>query len=103
KTGDEPEPVTPLPVADNPIATSPSTVPGDEVVDVQNMTPQQLADVATRVNDLPPAEQQRLMAVAQRNTQVEAGSSSQPVASQLQQMANASQSAATSQSLESAT
>jgi hypothetical protein len=103
KTGDELEPVTPVPVADDPIATSPSAVPADEVVDVQDMTPQQLADVATRVNNLPPEEQQRLMAVAQRNTQVEAGSSKQPVASQLQQMANASQSAATSQSLEGAT
>lgn len=99
RTGDE----AVAPVADAPIATSPSAVPAGEVVDVQNMTPQQLADVATRVNDLPPEEQQRLMAVAQRSTQVEGGSAGQPVASQLQQMANASQAAATSQSLEGAT
>jgi hypothetical protein len=97
KTGDES--ARPTPFADDSVSTSP-TVPAEGTIDIQNMSPQQLADVATRVSDLPIEEQQRLMTAAQKNAQVETGTSSEPVPTQLQQIANASQSAATAQSLE---
>ncbi len=100
---------------------APPTPPaGDEIPaglaeairDPQNMTPQQLADAATLVSKLPPEQQQQLMAAAAANSQAAASTTAsqplagaalnQPAAAQLQQIAGASQTAATSQSLEAA-
>jgi hypothetical protein len=41
--------------------------------DPQSMTPQQLADAATLVSNLPPEEQQRLMEAARASAQVTGG------------------------------
>ncbi len=84
--------------------------------DPRNMTPQQLADMATKIASLPPAEQQRLMdaaASAAKAPLAGAGAaappqptasaaSSQPVAAQLQQIAGASQAAVTAATPEGA-
>ena len=98
----------PAPAAGNEIPAGLS----EAIRDPQNMTPQQLADAATLVSKLPPEEQQRLMAAAEANSRaavsdtssqaVTGGAPSQPVAAQLQQIAGASQSAATAQSPEGA-
>ena len=118
KTGDES--ATQAQSGSDSAQAPPAPVAGDDIPaglaeairDPQNMTPQQLADAATLVSKLPPEEQQRLMAAAEANSQAAAsdtssqpvtgGALSQPVASQLQQIAGASQSAATTQSLEGA-
>jgi hypothetical protein len=89
------------------------TVAGN--IDPRNMTPQQLADMATKIESLPPAEQQRLMdaaANAAKGAPAGAGSaappqpaataSAQPVASQLQQIAGASRAATTAATPEDA-
>jgi hypothetical protein len=102
-----------------------SALPAGMVTDVRNMTPQQLADLATKVSNLPPEEQQRLMdaarnsapgnpstanptaAAASANSAPAAAANSSPAASQpaqsqLQQIAATSQSAATAASPEDA-
>ena len=100
KTGDENP--APTQLASDPGAASSTAVPAQGSIDLQNMSPQELADVATKISDLPPEEQQRLMAAAQKNAQIETSTPSQPVASQLQSVANASQSAATTNNLDDA-
>jgi hypothetical protein len=99
------------------------------ITDARNMTPKQLADLATKIGNLPPEEQQRLMdaarnsaganppganpapagpaanpapAVAAANPAPAAAAASQPAQSQLQQIASTSQSAATAASPEDA-
>lgn len=85
-------------------------------INPRNMTPQQLADLATKIASLPPAEQQQLMdaaANAAKGTPAGAGAAgqpqpsasvapSQPVASQLQRTAGASQAATTAATPEDA-
>ena len=95
-----------------PPAPADGAAPADTVTNARNMTPQQLADLATQVNSLPPAEQQRLMDAAKANAQAannEAASQStasaapsKPVMSQLQQIAGASQAAAAAPGLDGA-
>jgi hypothetical protein len=85
-------------------------------IDPRTMTPQQLADMATKIGSLSPAEQQRLMndaANAAKGAPAGGGAaapsqpsasvaSSRPVASQLQQIAGASQTATTAATPEDA-
>jgi hypothetical protein len=115
KFGDEVAP----PQATGSMAISAPAVEGSavsgEVSDPRNMTTQQLADLATVVSKLPPAEQQRLMDAAKNaamsnsganlgtpSQAVASGASSQPAMSQLQQITKTSQSAASAQNLEDA-
>lgn len=105
KTDDE---VPPMQVAGNPSPPTSLPAQSEGISDPRNMTPKQLADVATQISKLPPEEQQRLMNAAQNaansNSQnvingapsqsVPSGAASQPVGSQLQQIAGTSQSAA---------
>jgi len=100
-------------------------LPADTITDVRNMTPKQLADLATKISNLPPEQQQRLMDAARNSAggsppaanpapagaaanpapAAAANSSpaaSQPAQSQLQQIAATSQSAATAASPEGA-
>ena len=129
KTGDggaAPAPPVPSPTD---IPAQPALT-GAGITDPRNMTPQQLADMATKIESLPPAEQQRLMDVAANAAkgtpagggaaappqppapvasgqpatppQPAATASAQPVASQLQQMAGASQAATTAATPEGA-
>ncbi len=100
------------------------------ITDARNMTPKQLADLATKIGNLPPEEQQRLMDAARNSTggnppganpapagaaanpspagggaanpAPAAASAGQPAQSQLQQIASTSQSAATAASPEDA-
>ena len=116
KIGEESAP--PEKLAGDPVST---TLPADDALppsladgirDPENMTPQQLADAATLVGSLPPEEQQRLMNAAaassrdaNNDTAVHTTTSGDPnlsTVSQLQQVANASQSAASASSLEDA-
>jgi len=64
-------PTPPVPVEGTAAAASnlpaEGALPADTVTDVRNMTPQQLADLATKVNNLPPEEQQRLMDAARNS------------------------------------
>jgi hypothetical protein len=86
--------------------TAPAAQP--TTLDPSKMSPQQLADVAEMVSKLPPEEQQRLMAAAQKDAaagQPVPGSTGQPSAqalAPLQQQAAASQAAATAPGLEDA-
>lgn len=100
-------------------------LPADTITDVRNMTPKQLADLATKISNLPPEEQQRLMDAARNsaganpptaNPAAAAASAnpapataansnpaaSQPAQSQLQQISATSQSATTAASPEDA-
>ena len=117
---DNTPPATPAPVE----AAPPTPVEGFDtagtITDVRNMTPKQLADLATKIGNLPPEEQQRLMDAARNSTGANppganpspagpaanpapAGTAaSQPAQSQLQQIAATSQSAATAASPEDA-
>jgi hypothetical protein len=99
------------------------------ITDVRKMSPQQLADLATKIDNLPPEEQQRLMDAARNsaggnppvanpapaggdanpapagaapNPSAASATASQPAQSQLQQIAATSQSAATAASPEAA-
>jgi len=91
-------------------APADGATPANPVTDARNMTPQQLADLATQINDLPPEEQQRLMDAARSATQgAPPATSNTPPAqlapgqpTQLQQIAGASQSAAGARGLEDA-
>lgn len=100
----------------------------DTITDVRKMTPQQLADLATKISNLPPEEQQRLMDAARNsaggnppaanpapagaanpalagaaaNPAPAGAAASLPAQSQLQQIAATSQSAATAASPEDA-
>lgn len=109
KTGDESTPPAPVAVGSvSATAAGPAhvdAVPADLAAalrDPQSMTPQQLADAATLVNSLPPEEQQRLMDAARASAQTAGGGAPSQPAGQLQQIAKASQSAASAQSLEDA-
>jgi hypothetical protein len=103
------------------VAGSPAPMPGSQapstgsVPDPRDMSPKQLADLATQVNNLPPEEQQRLMEAAHASAQggasavsglpsaqPAAAASDQPAMTQLQQVANSSQAAAKAPGLESA-
>ncbi len=78
--------------------------------DPRNMTPQQAADMAELVSNLPPEEQERLMAAARSTTNASSpglpntlpGQPPSPALTQLQQLAPASQSAAAAPVLEDA-
>ena len=104
-----------------PAAGSPAPVSGSQtpsagsIPDPRDMSPKQLADLATQVNNLPLEEQQRLMDAARASAQggasavsglpsaqPSAGNSGQPAMTQLQQVANSSQAAAKAPGLESA-
>jgi hypothetical protein len=83
----------------------------DAVTDARNMTPQQLADLATQFNNLPSGEQQRLMDAARNPAPLTAsatsdlpsnGAASQSAQTQLQQIAATSQAAASAQTPEAA-
>ena len=88
--------------------------PGDSIApdtDARNMTPQQLADLATQFNNLPPGEQQRLMDAARNSAPLTAsttsdlplnGAAGQSAQTQLQQIAVSSQAAAAAQTPEAA-
>jgi hypothetical protein len=103
KTGED---STSLPTPDASIPTS-----ADAVTDARNMTPQQLADLATQFNNLPPGEQQRLMDAARNSAPLTAsatsdlpsnGATNQSALTQLQQIAVSSQAAASAQTPEAA-
>jgi hypothetical protein len=116
-------PAPPAPVEGNtagsnpPAEAAPST---DTVTDVRKMSPQQLADLATKIDNLPPEEKQRLMDAARNSTggnplganpapsggavspAPAAAAASQPAHSQLQQIAATSQAATTAATPEDA-
>ena len=134
KTGDDSS--TPAPPVPSPtdVPAQPgvnATVdPGAGITDPRKMNPQQLADLATKIESLPPAEQQRLMNAAANATKgmphgwtattpsqppttttnqpaappqpATANTASQPVTSQLKQIAGASQAATTAATPEDA-
>jgi hypothetical protein len=130
KTGDGG--ATPAPPVPSPTDTpSQPALTGTGITDPRNMTPQQLADMATKIESLPPAEQQRLMDAASNAAKgtpagggaaappqppapvasgqptnppqpVAAAAPTQPIASQLQQMAGASRAATTAATPEDA-
>jgi hypothetical protein len=123
KTGDgSPTPPTSAPSAGSSPSqpasadTNPAANSAAGALDPRNMTPQQMADMATEIESLPLAEQQRLMdaaANAAKGTPTGVGTvappkpsasvaSSQPAASQLQQIAGASQAATTAAAPEDA-
>jgi hypothetical protein len=118
-------PAPPAPVE----AAPPTPVEGydtaNTITDVRKMSPQQLADLATKIDNLPPEEKQRLMDAARNSTGANPPganpfpvgpaanpapaaaansnpAASQPAQSQLQQIAATSQSAATAASPEDA-
>jgi hypothetical protein len=116
-------PAPPAPVEGNTAGSNPpaeAALSTDTVTDVRKMSPQQLADLATKIDNLPPEEKQRLMDAARNSTggnlsvgnPAPAGAAanpapasaaaSQPAQSQLQQIAATSQSAATAASPEDA-
>jgi hypothetical protein len=83
----------PAPADASTAANSPSgdvTVANGAAPDVLTMSPQQLADVAEKVNNLPPEQLQRLMDAGRSASQV-----SSPATLQLQQNASSSQTAVT--------
>jgi hypothetical protein len=121
-------PAAPAPVEGTTAGSNPpaeGALPADTITDVRKMSPQQLADLATKIDNLPPEEKQRLMDAARNSTggnppganPAPAGAAanpapttaansnpaaSQPAQSQLQQIAATSQSAATAASPEDA-
>ena len=125
-------PAPPAPVEGNTAGSNPpaeAALSADTITDVRKMSPQQLADLATKIDNLPPEEKQRLMDAARNSTAgnppgtnpAPAGQPrillplarprilhrpvqlpSQPAQSQLQQIAATSQSAATAASPEDA-
>jgi len=116
-------PAPPAPVEGNTAGSNPpaeAALSADTITDVRKMSPQQLADLATKIDNLPPEEKQRLMDAARNSTAgnppgtnpapagpaanpAPAGATaSQPAQSQLQQIASTSQSAATAASPEDA-
>jgi len=125
-------PAPPAPVEGNTAGSNPPadiSLPADTVTDVRKMSPQQLADLATKIDNLPPEEKQRLMDAARNsaggnspvanpapaggdanpapsgaapNPSAASATASQPAQSQLQQIAATSQSAATAASPEDA-
>jgi len=117
KTGDE---SAPLPTRPNAIATAPTPAEDSAMAsklaeglrDPQSMTPQQLAAAATLVGKLSPEEQQRLIDAARAsspgatvqagNQPAASGDPNPPTVSQLQQVADASRSAAIAPGLEDA-
>jgi hypothetical protein len=103
KTGED---STSSPAPGDSIAPAP-----DAVADARNMTPQQLADLATQFNNLPPGEQQRLMDAARNSAPLTAsatsdlssnGAAGQSPQTQLQQIAVSSQAAVSAQTPEAA-
>jgi hypothetical protein len=63
-------PAPPAPVEGNTAGSSPSAetaLNADTVTDVRKMSPQQLADLATKIDKLPPEEKQRLMDAARNS------------------------------------
>ncbi len=116
KLGDGDSSSAPVAVSSAPISGIQTPAAGS-VPDPRDMSPKQLADLATQVNNLSPEEQQQLMEAARASAQggstpvvnvpasgpPSAASSGQPaMAPQLQQIANSSQAAATAPGLESA-
>jgi hypothetical protein len=125
-------PAPPAPVEGNTAGSNPpaeATLSADAITDVRKMSPQQLADLATKIDNLPPEEKQRLMDAARNsaggsppvanpapaggdanpapagaapNPSAASATASQPAQSQLQQIAATSQSAATAASPEAA-
>ncbi len=125
-------PAPPAPVEGNTAASNPpaeTAMSADTITDVRKMSPQQLADLATKIDNLPPEEKQRLMDAARNsaggnpsgtnptpaaasanpapaggaaNPAAAATAASQPAQSQLQQIAATSQAAATAASPEDA-
>jgi hypothetical protein len=125
-------PAPPAPVEGNTAGSNPpaeAALSADTITDVRKMSPQQLADLATKIDNLPPEEKQRLMDAARNsaggsppvanpapaggdanpapagaapNPSAASATASQPAQSQLQQIAATSQSAATAASPEAA-
>jgi hypothetical protein len=63
-------PTPPVPVEGTTAGSNPPTdisLPADTVTDVRKMSPQQLADLATKIDNLPPEEKQRLMDAARNS------------------------------------
>jgi len=63
-------PAPPAPVDGNTAGSNPPadiSLPADTVTDVRKMSPQQLADLATKIDNLPPEEKQRLMDAARNS------------------------------------
>jgi hypothetical protein len=111
KTGDETsppaQPGTAISAVTSAAPSGANEIPADLAAAMRNpetMTPQQLADAATLINNLPPEQQQQLMNAVRANPQVTNGgiAAVQPAASQLQQTANASQMAANAKTPEEA-
>jgi hypothetical protein len=125
-------PAPPAPVEGTTAGSVPpvdGALPADTITDARKMSPQQLADLATKIDNLPPEEKQRLMDAARNSTggnppganpapagaaanpapagpaanpSPTAAAASQPAQSQLQQISATSQSAATAASPEDA-
>jgi hypothetical protein len=116
-------PAPPAPVEGTTAGSNPpaeSALSADTITDVRKMSPQQLADLATKIDNLPPEEKQRLMDAARNsaggnppaanpapagaaaNPSPTIATAGQPAQSQLQQIAATSQSAATAASPEDA-
>jgi hypothetical protein len=121
-------PAPPAPVEGNTAGSNPpaeAALSADTITDVRKMSPQQLADLATKIDNLPPEEKQRLMDAARNSAggsppaanPAPAGAAAnpapaaaansnpaagQPAQSQLQQIASTSQSAASAASPEDA-
>jgi len=63
-------PAPPAPVEGNTAGSNPPAeiaLPADAITDVRKMSPQQLADLATKIDNLPPEEKQRLMDAARNS------------------------------------
>ena len=63
-------PAPPAPVEGNTAASNPpaeTAMSADTITDVRKMSPQQLADLATKIDNLPPEEKQRLMDAARNS------------------------------------
>jgi hypothetical protein len=64
-------PAPPAPVEGNTAGSNPPAelaLSADTITDVRKMSPQQLADLATKIDNLPPEEKQRLMDAARNST-----------------------------------
>jgi hypothetical protein len=64
-------PAPPAPVEGNNAGSNPpaeGALPADTITDARKMSPQQLADLATKIDNLPPEEKQRLMDAARNST-----------------------------------
>jgi len=74
-------PASPAPVEGTTAGSNPPAevaVPADTITDVRKMSPQQLADLATKIDNLPPEEKQRLMDAARNSAPSPAGGAANP-------------------------